>query len=101
MLISVESKLAIYHHVIVGLWREMVIDYKSMYTYSLTEDTSRQICGVNTTFQQISGGYDILPSIICKALQGIIIDLECCVSSDFKFFSKLMNMTISTDRKYE
>jgi hypothetical protein len=43
MLISVESKLAIYHHVVV-VWREMVVDYESMYTYPLTEDTLRQIC---------------------------------------------------------
>jgi hypothetical protein len=50
MLISVESKLATYQHV-VGVWREMAIDYESMYTYPLTEDTLRQICGVNTTFQ--------------------------------------------------
>jgi hypothetical protein len=47
----------------------MVIDYESMYTYPLTEDTLQQICGVNTTFQQISCGYGILPSKICKALQ--------------------------------
>ncbi len=68
MLISVESKLATYHHV-VGVWREMVIDYESMYTYPLTKDTLRQFFGVNTTFQQISCGYGILPSTICKALQ--------------------------------
>ncbi len=37
--------------------------------YRLTEDTLRQICGVNTTLQQISCGYGILPSTICKALQ--------------------------------
>ncbi len=53
MLISVESKLTNCHHV-VDVWREMVIDYESMYTYPLTEDTLRQICSVNTTFQQIS-----------------------------------------------
>jgi hypothetical protein len=35
----------------------------------LTEDTLRQICGVNTTFQQISCGYGILPPKFCKALQ--------------------------------
>jgi hypothetical protein len=68
MLISVESKFATYHHVVV-VWREMVIDYESMYTYPLTEDTLRQICGVNTTFQQISCGYGILPSTICKAFE--------------------------------
>jgi hypothetical protein len=50
MLISVESKAAAYQHVAV-VWREMVIDYESKYTYPLTEDTLRQICGVNTTFQ--------------------------------------------------
>jgi hypothetical protein len=68
MLISVESKLAAYQHVVV-VWREMVIDFESMHTYPLTEDTLRQICSVNTTFQQISCGYAILPSKICKALQ--------------------------------
>jgi hypothetical protein len=67
-LISVESKLATYHHVVV-FWREMVIDYESMYTYPFTEDTLRQICSVNTTFQQISCGFDILPPSICKALE--------------------------------
>jgi hypothetical protein len=50
MLISVESKFAAFQHVVV-VWREMVIGYESMYTYPLTEDTLRQICGVNTTFQ--------------------------------------------------
>jgi hypothetical protein len=68
MLISVESKLATYHNVVV-VWREMVIDYEYMYTYPLTEDTLRQICSVNTTFQQISCGWGILPPTICKALE--------------------------------
>jgi hypothetical protein len=68
MLISVESKFAAYQHVVV-VWREMVIDYESMFTYPLTEDTLRQICGANTTFQQISCGYGIVLSKFCKALQ--------------------------------
>ncbi len=68
MLISAESKFAAYQHVVV-VWREMVIDYESIYTYPLTENTLRQICGVNTSFQQISCGNGILPSKICKALQ--------------------------------
>jgi hypothetical protein len=38
MLISVESKFATYHHVVV-VWREMVINNESMYRYPLTEDT--------------------------------------------------------------
>jgi hypothetical protein len=69
MLISVESKFAAYQHVIV-VWREMVIDYESMYTYPLTEDTLKQICSVNTTFQQISCGYGILTSTICQNCEG-------------------------------
>ncbi len=40
-----------------------------MYTYPLTEDSLSQTCGVNTTFQQISCGYGILPSTICKAFE--------------------------------
>jgi hypothetical protein len=68
MLISVESKFATYHHVVV-VWREMVIAYESMYKYPITEDTLRQICSVNTTFQQISCGYGILSSTICKKFE--------------------------------
>ncbi len=68
ILISVESKFPTYHHVVV-VWREMVIDYESLFTYPLTKDTLRQICDVNTTFQRISCGYDILPSKICKGLK--------------------------------
>ncbi len=55
MLISVESKLATYHHVVV-VWREMVIDYEFMYMYPLTKDTLRQIWGVNTTFLELAVG---------------------------------------------
>jgi hypothetical protein len=41
-----------YHHVVV-IWRGMIIDYESKYTFSLTNDSLRQICGVNTTFAGI------------------------------------------------
>jgi hypothetical protein len=68
MLISVESKFATYYHVVV-VWREMVIDYEFMYTYPLTEDTLRRICGVNTTFQRISCRYGILPSTISNTIE--------------------------------
>jgi len=68
VIISVQAQCATYNHVVV-IWRKMVIDYESKYMYPLTEDTLRQICGVNTTFQQISFGYGILPSKFCKALQ--------------------------------
>ncbi len=68
MLISVESKLATYHHVVV-VWREMVIDPESMYKNPLTGDTFRKICSVITTVQRIICGYGILPSKNCKGLQ--------------------------------
>jgi hypothetical protein len=61
MLILVESKLATYHHVVV-VWQQRVIDNESMLTYPLTEESLRQICGVNTTFTRISSGYGIFPS---------------------------------------
>jgi hypothetical protein len=72
MAISVESKLATYHHVVV-VWRVMVIDYESMYRYPSTMDILRQICGVNTTFQRISCGYGILPPKIVKHYRRIRI----------------------------
>ncbi len=49
MLISVESKFATYHHV-VGVWREMVIDYESMYMYPLTEDKFPMLISVESKF---------------------------------------------------
>jgi hypothetical protein len=69
VLISVASKHACYHHVVV-VWEEMVIDYASMYTYPLAEDWLRQICGVDTTFLRIDCGYNIFPSRqICTSFE--------------------------------
>ncbi len=65
---QLKAIFATYHHVVV-VWREMVIDYESMYTYPSTEDKLGQICHVNTTFQRISCGYGILPSTICKTFE--------------------------------
>jgi hypothetical protein len=61
MLISIESKLATYHHMVV-VWQQRVIDSESMFTYPLMEDSLRQTCGVNITFLWISNGYGIFPS---------------------------------------
>jgi hypothetical protein len=55
-LILAESKLATYHHVVV-VWQQRVIDYESMFTYPLAEESLRQICGVDMTFTRISSGY--------------------------------------------
>ncbi len=60
LIISVMGTHACYHHVIV-VWRGMVIDYESEYTFSLTNDSLRQICGVNTSYAGISCGYGIFP----------------------------------------
>ncbi len=51
---------ACYHHVVV-VWRGMIIDYESEYTFQLTNDSLRQICGVNTSYAGISCGYGIFP----------------------------------------
>ncbi len=60
LIISVMGTHACYHHVVV-IWRGMIIDHKSKYTFPLTDDYLRQICGVNTTFVGISSGYGIFP----------------------------------------
>jgi hypothetical protein len=60
MIISVMGTHACYQHVVV-VWRGMVIDYESEYTFSLTNDSLSQICGVNTSYAGISCGYEIFP----------------------------------------
>ena len=60
LIISVMGTHACYHHVVV-VWRGMIIDYESEYTFSLTNNSLRQICGVNTSYAGISCGYGIFP----------------------------------------
>jgi hypothetical protein len=60
LIISVMGTHACYHHVVV-VWRGMIIDYESEYTFPLTNYSITQICGVNTTFAGISCGYGIFP----------------------------------------
>ncbi len=48
LIISVMGTHACYHHVVV-VWRGMIIDYESEYTFSLTNDSLRQISAVNTS----------------------------------------------------
>ena len=43
------------------IWNGIVIDYESMYTYPLTEESLRQVCGTNTTFQKVTSGYGLFP----------------------------------------
>jgi hypothetical protein len=64
---------ACYHHVVV-IWRGMIID-ESKYTFSLTHDSLREICGVNTTFAGISCGYGIFPpNYIYNSMDNISIE---------------------------
>jgi hypothetical protein len=53
----------------------MIIDYESKYTFPLTNDSLRQICGVNTTFTGISCGYGIFsPKDIHNSMNNISIE---------------------------
>jgi hypothetical protein len=60
MLILAEGKFATYHHVVV-VWQQRVIDYNSLFTYTLTQESLRQICGVNTACIRISSGMASFP----------------------------------------
>ncbi len=60
LIISVMGTHACYHHVVV-IWRGMIIDYESKYTFPLTNESLSQICGINTTLAGISWGYGIFP----------------------------------------
>ena len=50
-----------YNHVVV-VWNEVVFDYEAKYTYPLTEDSLRNVCGNNNSFTKITSGYGIFPS---------------------------------------
>ena len=39
----------------------MVIDFESMHTYLLMEESLRQVCGVHTTFSRINRVYGLFP----------------------------------------
>jgi len=60
VLIGFSSTLTSYDHVVV-IWNGIVIGYESMHTYTLTEESLRQVCGTNTTFQKVSSGYGLFP----------------------------------------
>ena len=71
-IILVNSKLANYEHVVIVL-RNMVIDYESEHIYKFTEDLLRQLCGDNTTFQQITTGYGLFPP---KEVQALVTSID-------------------------
>jgi hypothetical protein len=74
LIISVMGTHACYHHVVV-IWRGMIIDYESKYTFPLTNDSLSQICDVNTTFAGISCGYGIFPpNYICNSEDNISLE---------------------------
>jgi hypothetical protein len=60
LIVLVTGTHACYHYVVIT-WRGVIIDYESKYTFPLTNDSLRQICGVDTTFDGISCGYRIFP----------------------------------------
>jgi hypothetical protein len=91
LIISVMGTHACYHHVVV-VRRGMIIDYESEYTFSLTNDSLRQICGVNTSYAGIICGYGIFPP---KYIQN---SMENSSIEDWGI--NKYNMTGSTIRKF-
>ncbi len=60
VLIGISSTQTCYDHVVV-IWNGIVVDYESMYTFPLTEESLRQVCDANTTFQKVTTGYGLSP----------------------------------------
>ena len=60
LLLGISSTQTSYNHVVV-IWNGMVIDYESMYTFSVTEESLRRVCGANTTFWKVSTGWGLFP----------------------------------------
>jgi hypothetical protein len=73
LVILVKGTHACYHHVVVT-WKGMVFDYESKYTFPMTNDSLRQVCGVNTTFDGINCGYGIFPpNHICNSIDNVSV----------------------------
>ncbi len=52
----------------------MIIDYESKYTFPLTNDSLRQICGVSTSVDGISCGYGTFPPpYICDFIDNVSV----------------------------
>ncbi len=60
VLLGFSSTQTSYNHVVV-IWNGIVIDYESMYTFPLTEELLRRVCGANTTFRKVSTGFGLFP----------------------------------------
>ena len=60
VLLGISSTQTSYNHVAV-IWNGIVIDYESKYTFSVTEESLRQICDVITTFRRVSTGFGLFP----------------------------------------
>jgi hypothetical protein len=60
VLIGISSTQRCYDYVVV-IWICIVIDYELKYTFPLTEESLRQVCGANTTFQKVTSGYGLFP----------------------------------------
>ncbi len=60
LLLGISSTQTSYNHVVV-IWNGIVIDYESRYTFSVIEESLRQICGANTTFRRVSTGFALFP----------------------------------------
>ena len=60
VLLGISSTQTSYNHVVV-IWNGIVIDYESKFTFTVTEESIRRICGVNTTFRRVSTGFGLFP----------------------------------------
>ena len=71
VLLGISSTQTSCNHVVV-IWNGIVIDYESMYTFSVTEESLRRVCGENTTFQKVSTGWGLIPpKNLCKKLNEV------------------------------
>ncbi len=66
LLLGISSTQTSYNHVVV-IWNVIVIDYESKYTFFVTEELLRRVCGANTTFRKVSTGFGLfLPKNLHK-----------------------------------
>jgi hypothetical protein len=92
VLLSVNSKNAVYNHVVV-IWQGRIIDYESKNICMLANESLQQIYGTNTFFNHMSCGYGLFPPAKIQALSPEITnwgkdDYKHNKSTIRKFFNK-------------
>ena len=75
LVLLMETTNSMYNHVI-GVWKNMIIDFEEKSVYPLTVNNFDYLCGSGSTFVQVVQGYGIFPSKEIRKHPRLLIGLR-------------------------